>query len=163
MSAGTFTVNGAGADIWDVADQFHFVYQPLSGNATVVAHVTSVQNTDPWAKAGVMIRETLLPGSTHAMMVVTSGNGLAFQRRLTTGAASLHTPGAVAAAPYWVKVVRNGNVFTGYQSTDGVNWIQVDTATISMANTVYVGLVVTSHDDPAVCKTTIDGVTATSP
>ena len=162
-TSGTFTIQGAGLDIWDFQDHFHFVSQPMTGNATVIARVATVQNTDPWAKAGVMIRESLSPGSTHAMMVITPGNGLAFQRRLTTGAASVTTVGATAAAPYWVKVVRNGNVFTGYQSTDGTIWAQVDTATIPMASTVYVGLVVTSHADPTVCTATMDGVAVTSP
>jgi glucose/arabinose dehydrogenase/PKD repeat protein len=99
-SAGTFTVKGSGVDIWDAADHFHYVYQSVSGDATVIARVASLQNTNPWAKTGVMIRETLATGSKHAMMALTPGNGLAFQRRLSTGGASASTLGALVAAPY---------------------------------------------------------------
>ena len=162
-ASGTFNVSGSGTDIWDASDQFHYVYQPLNGNGTVIARVAGVQNTDPWAKAGVMIRETLAANSTHAMMVLTSGNGLAFQRRLATGGLSTHTAGAIATAPYWVKLVRSGNTFTGYQSANGTTWTQVDTATIPMATSVYVGLAVTSHNNPVLCTSTLDSVTVTSP
>jgi regulation of enolase protein 1 (concanavalin A-like superfamily) len=163
FNGGVFSVAGAGADIWGSADAFHFVYQPISGNATVIARVTGVQNTDSWAKAGVMIRETLTAGSTHAMMVLTSGNGLAFQRRTTTGGASDNTAGSFVNAPYWVKIVRSGTTFTASQSADGVNWTTVGSATISMANNVYVGLAVTSHVNAVLCTATLDGVAVSSP
>ena len=64
-SVGSFTagppikMTAAGADIWGTADQFHFAYKQLSGNGSITAKVVSVSNTDAWAKAGVMIRETL--------------------------------------------------------------------------------------------------------
>ena len=64
-ASGTFTVSGAGAGIGDTADQFTFLYRMLSGDGTVVAHIASLQNTNPSAKAGVMIRETLSAGSRN--------------------------------------------------------------------------------------------------
>ena len=91
FASDTWTVVGSGVDIWDNTDEFHYVYQSLSGDGQIVARVVSMTNTDPWAKAGVMIRETLTGGSKHAMMVVTPGNGTAFQRRLSTGGISTHT------------------------------------------------------------------------
>jgi hypothetical protein len=67
-----FTVQGRGVDIWDAADGFHFVYQSLDGDGEILLRVaTQDMSTDPWAKAGVMIRETLNADSAHAMMVVT--------------------------------------------------------------------------------------------
>ncbi|HZE98356.1 MAG TPA: hypothetical protein VE981_15095, partial [Planctomycetota bacterium] len=51
-------VCGAGADIWSTADSFHFVSMTLTGDGTIFARVVEIDNTDPWAKAGVMIRET---------------------------------------------------------------------------------------------------------
>ncbi|GEM_PF-1291116 len=157
-SNGVFTVKGSGADIWDTADEFRFVYQTLNGDGQIVARVTGVQNTNAWAKAGVMIRETLNANSKHAMMVLTPGNGLAFQRRTSTGGSSYHTSGGSASAPYWVKLVRSGNTFTAYKSSDGTNWTQVGSETISMAASVYVGLAVTSHNDGTLCTATLDNV-----
>ena len=155
---GTFTVTASGADIETTSDQFHYVYQPVSGDVTVIARVVSVQNTDPWAKAGVMIRETLDADSKHAMTVVTPGNGIAFQRRVTTGGLTLNTSGALVSAPYWVAIVRFGDTLTGYSSQDGLAWTQVDSETIPMAANVFVGLPLTSHNDGLLCTATFDNV-----
>lgn len=159
-SVGNWTVNGSGADIWNTADEFRFVHQPASGDCAMIARVTAVQNTDPWAKAGVMIRETLSAGSKHAMMVLTPGNGLAFQRRVSTNGSSTHTSGGAASAPYGVRVTRVGSTFTGYKSTDGITWTTVGSATITMASNVYIGLAVTSHLDGTLCTSTMENVTA---
>src|ERR1051325_10079280 len=64
QSGGTFTVMGSGADIWVTADEFHFVSTPLTGDGSITARVVSQTNTNPWAKAGVMIRESRAAGST---------------------------------------------------------------------------------------------------
>ena len=106
---GSFTVSGSGADIWNTADAFHFVYQPLSGNGEIIARVVSVGNTDPWAKAGVMIRDTINSNAKHAMMVVTPGNGVSFQWRASTGGSSSDTTSGGKTAPYWVRLVRSGS------------------------------------------------------
>lgn len=163
FASGVFTVRGSGTDIWDNVDAFQYVYQPLNGNGQIVARVTGVQFTDEWAKAGVMIRETLTPGSRHASMFLTAANGLAFQRRTTTGGISDHTSGGSGTAPYWVRLVRSGNQISAYRSTDGVNWAQVgSTVTINMSANVYVGLAVTSHNNSTSCLATFDNVTVTS-
>jgi hypothetical protein len=162
-SAGTFTVKAAGADIWGSSDQFHYVYRPLSGDGTIIARVASIQNTDPWAKTGVMIRESLASNSTFAEMIVSPGKGVAFQRRLTTGALATHTEGAMVAAPYWVKMTRRGNTFTGYSSPDGVTWTRVGSDTIVMAYNVDVGLPLTAHSYTKVCTAQLGRVTLTRP
>ncbi len=159
----TFTVRGSGADIEETADEFHFVYQPISGDATIVARVASVQNTDPWAKAAVMFRETLAAGSRHAMMAQTAQNGLAFQRRVATGGPSLHTGGPLVAAPYWLKLVRAGSTLTGYASPDGTTWNLVGSETIALPANVYVGLALTSHKDGTLNTSVYDGVSVTTP
>ncbi len=161
-SGGTWTVKGSGGDIWDNADAFRYVYQPLNGDGQIVARVTSVSNTDAWAKAGVMIRQSLTTNSAHAMVVVTPGNGVAFQRRTSAGAVSDHTAGARVTAPYWVRLVRSGSIFTAYSSPDGATWTQIGTATISMTATVYIGLTVTAHNNSALNTSTFTNVSVTS-
>ncbi|MCB1824480.1 MAG: PKD domain-containing protein [Candidatus Competibacteraceae bacterium] len=155
---GAFTVNGSGADIWNNADAFHFTYQSLNGDGAIVARVASITNTNSWAKAGVMIRESLDADARHAMAVVTSGNGVAFQRRTTPGGTSYHTVGAAVGAPYWVKLTRTGNTFTAHQSVDGSSWAQVGSATISMATSVYIGLALTSHNNSVLNTSVLDNV-----
>jgi hypothetical protein len=156
-----FNVAGSGADIWNTEDGFRYVYQTASGDCTVVARIVSMSNTDPWAKAGVMIRETLASNSKHASTFVTKGNGVAFQNRIDTGGASANVNTTGLAAPYWVKVKRVGSTFTSYSSPNGTTWTVLGSQTITMGANVYIGLAVTSHNDGDLCTAVFSNVTAT--
>jgi len=148
-SGGAWTLTGSGSDIWNSADEFRFVWQQVSGDVRITAQVTSLTTTNPWSKAGVMVRESLATGARHAFTCVTPGNGVAFQRRLTANAASRHTAGIYKQAPYWVRLERIGNVLIGSSSPDGTVWTEIRRETITLGTTVYVGLALTSHDDAA--------------
>jgi len=159
MSAGgVFSINGSGADIYYTTDAFHYVYEPLNGDGSIVARVVSVQNTSNWAKSGVMIRETLTPDSRQADVVVSPGKGVVFQRRDNTGGGSSNTAGVMATAPWWVKLTRSASTFTAYQSSDGVNWATIGSDSIAMATTVFIGLAVTAHNNSVLCASSIDNV-----
>ena len=160
---GVYTVTGSGTDIWDVADAFHFAYKTLSGVGSIVAKVQSVENTNNWAKAGVMIRRSLEPGSVHATMVVTPAQGISFQRRPLADNASSDTTTAGIEAPYWVKIERDmaGN-FTASSSPNGTTWtVQGSPENIQMGADVYIGLAVTSHDAAQRCQAVFMNVTTT--
>jgi fibronectin type 3 domain-containing protein len=163
QSGGTITVNGAGGDIWNTGDSFHYVYLPVTSDTSIVARVVSEQYTDPWAKAGVMIRETLNADSSYAFMFVTPGNGIDFQYRNGTGIFSGWNGQIGGNAPYWVELVRSGNTFTGYASPDGVSYTQVGSITIPMAASAYVGLALTSHNDGTLNTSTFDNVSISVP
>ena len=159
VSDGSFAVTGSGADIWGTADAFHFAYRTLTGDGVITARVQSVDNIDAWTKAGVMIRASLTASSRHAMMIVTPGNGYAFQRRTVDGAESVHTWGPPATAPGWVRLQRSGDTITASVSFDGVNWSTVGTERLALPVTVYVGLPVTSHLDGVLASAWFDNVT----
>jgi hypothetical protein len=61
---GSYTVTGAGTT-WDVRDEFHFVYQQVTGDVDFTARVRSLQGGNGWSKAGVMARESLSAHSRH--------------------------------------------------------------------------------------------------
>lgn len=155
---GVFSVTGSGSDIWGAADGGHFTYLTMTGDGQITARVSSIQDTHPWAKAGVMFRETLVSNSPHAFMLISSANGAAFQRRTTTGGSSSNTGGPAVSTPYWVRLVRSGDSFTGLVSSNGINWTQVGSATVSMAATVHVGLAVTAHNNATLNTSTFDNV-----
>ena len=146
-SNGTFTIKGAGTDIWESSDQFQYVYQPITGDAEIIARVTSLTNTNTYAKAGVMFRETLTTTSKHAMTTITAAAGVEFLSRDAVSVPTIQQ-GAAGTFPKWIRTVRTGNVFTSYTSDNGTTWTQIGTArTIAMANTIYVGMAVTSHNN----------------
>ena len=160
-ASGTFTVDAAGTDIDGTSDQMHFVYRAVTGDGELVARVASLANTHPWAKAGVMFRDTLTGSGRYAMMLLTAGQGYRFQRRPTTGGSTIYTGGPNGAAPGWVKVVRTGDMFVGYSSPDGVTWTGIGAETIPMGATVYVGLAVTSRNPSTLARATFTNVTTT--
>ncbi len=147
---GEIVMSAIGTDIWDTADQFRYAYKNLAGDGSIVVRVDSLINSNEWAKAGVMIRETLEPGSQHAFvaMTPTPSHGISFQRRPVAGQASANTDVADIEIPHWVKLTRTGNLFTAQQSVDGVTWVDITPTApveIQMASSVYIGLALTSH------------------
>ncbi len=161
----TYTITGAGTDIWNNADGFQFAYSTLTGDATLIARVTSQQNTNAWAKAGVMFRNSAAVDAMEASLVVSYSNGVSFQWRSSNGGGSNNATTGSVAAPAWVKLVRSGNSFTAFYSTStGVptTWTQVGSAqTIAMATTALAGLAVTSHTNAALNTATFTNVSMT--
>ncbi len=162
---GIYTMTASGADIWNEADEFHFAYKVLTGAGSIVAKVQSIDNTNDWAKAGVMIRETLDPESAHALAAVTPTQGVSFQRRADTGATSTSDNSATLAetAPHWVKLERSisGNI-TMSHSTNGTTWETLGMPQIiQMSANVYIGLALTSHDTALTCEAVLSNVTTT--
>ncbi len=158
----TFSIIASGSDVFDYADEFRFVYQPFSGDVTVTARIVSLTNTHAWAKAGVMIRESLTGNSTNAAMLLTPSNGFNFQYRNGTGAGSVAAGNASGAIPNWVRITRSGNTITGYRSTNGINWTQVGSVTLNLPSTVYIGIFATSHNDGVLTTATFTNVSVVS-
>ena len=157
---GVFSLSASGNDIWDYSDGFRYTYRTITGDGEILARVVSMDATDNWNKCGVMIRETLAPGSRHAMAFISSVNGAAFQYRQSTDALTLEeNVTAGVAPPYWVKLVKKGSKYTGFVSADGYAWTQmgneVDTG-FGADVPVYAGIVLTSHNINQVSKATVD-------
>jgi len=152
-----------GPDGEAVADSYQFVEQPLTGNGTITAQVSSltgITSTNPisvaptladtrpglaaWAKAGVLLTPSTKQGSPYAAVTATGGHGVRFQSDYTHDRAGL--PGAISVgAPRWVRLTRTGDTLTGYDSTDGRTWTRIGTTRLGgLSSTVHVGLFVTS-------------------
>jgi ABC-type transport system involved in multi-copper enzyme maturation permease subunit len=154
--------HGPGGEV--VTDSFSFARQPLTGNGTITAEVTSLTgehanlgsgpvqvgggNMVPglveWAKAGIIIKQSTHQGSAYAAMMVTGGHGARMQDNFTGDTAGM--PGAVSAAhPRWLRLTRSGGTITGYDSADGTHWIRVGTVRLAgLPSTVQVGMFATS-------------------
>ena len=164
FSNGVFIVSGSGADIWNNADAFRYVYLPLTNGGDISARVTSQGNTDPWAKAGVMIRDSLAAGAAYGLMMITPGNGFDFQSRSANGGAAGGQMAGTGLNPppnNWVRLTRTNNTFSAYESADGVNWIQTGApVTLTFTNAFYyVGLAVTAHNNNSLSTAAFDNVT----
>jgi hypothetical protein len=133
------------------------VHQTLTGDGEIIARVTSQSPTDPWAKSGVMIKQSTVAGSPYALLAVTPGHGVAFQYNFT---------GNTDAVPYtlpnaWLKLTRSGNVVTAYVSANGTSWTQVGTTVLALGAAAEIGLFVTSHNGSMLNTSVFDNVTVT--
>lgn len=141
LNNNTYLVTGSGSGIGGTSDSFNYMYKQVTGDFTLIARLASVTGT--LSNTGIMMRETLDADSTTATMVLgsTGWRIAGFGARTSTGASMSWTTGnEYTWMPVWFKLQRSGNTFTGYQSSDGVTWFTVGTATIPMASTYYIGL-----------------------
>jgi len=156
--ASAFILEGGGADIWGSADAFNFASTSVSGDSTLIVRVLSVEDTDPWAKAGLMFRNDITAGSMFADFFISPGNGVNLQWRASTGGGcgSLGVGGVVA--PVWLKLARAGTNFTGYYGSDGVNWTFVGSASVLLGSNARAGLEVTAHNNSFLCLAGFDNL-----
>ncbi|WP_222919998.1 DUF1349 domain-containing protein [Natrinema sp. SYSU A 869] len=160
-AATTITVNRAGYDIWNDTDEFHYYYEEVDGDFDITVRVDELENTDGYAKAGLMVRQSLAENEEHAMIRKTPEYDTSFQWRSDTGDQTESTTsdsgegqsevsgGAITAD--WQRLVRNEDTIRAYGSNDGDDWtligeISPSAGTIDFADSAYVGLAVTSHN-----------------
>lgn len=155
---GTYEIEGGGNDISGGSDNFFFASQLRDGDSEIVARVDRVENTDTWAKAGIMYRETLDANSKNVALVVRPDGAIHLQTRSSTGGGTGSSSVGMVTPETWIKLVRSGNNFDAYYSGDGVTWTYITTKTISMAAQVEVGLAVTSHKDSVLCTAIFSNV-----
>jgi regulation of enolase protein 1 (concanavalin A-like superfamily) len=158
LNGGVYTVKASGDDIWGTADSFRYVYRQLTGDGSITARVASLADTNGWAKAGVMMRNGLGASDVQVSTLVPAANATVQQYRSTSGGSSASVSGPKAVGPYWVRLTRTGNAFASSVSPDGVTWTEVGSATLTMNETVYVGLAASSHDNAVLTTATFDHV-----
>jgi hypothetical protein len=159
---GVFTINGSGADVWLQADGLYYLFQPLDGDGALTAQVLNLKDTDLWAKAGVMIRETTAAGSKMAVAAVRPDGQAQFIWRNATGVDADASPTLGGLGyPKWVKIVRTGDAFSAfYKANPGDEWQQIiGPQTIHMATNVQIGLIVCAHKVGTLCQAQFDRVT----
>jgi hypothetical protein len=155
-----------------VQDAFYLAHQPLTGNGTITAQVTSLTGQvqvgqasngapqmapglQPWSKAGIIIKENTSQGSAYAAMMVTGSHGVRMQWDYVNDTPGL-TGRVSASAPRWLRLVRAGDTITGYDSADGTHWTLVGTATLQRLNsTVQAGLFAASPSNASTGSTGI--------
>ncbi|MBC8457417.1 MAG: hypothetical protein H8D67_05410 [Deltaproteobacteria bacterium] len=166
-ASGKWTIDADGADIWGNSDGFRMVYQEVSGDFEISCQVLSIENTNSWAKGGVMARNSNTAPASYAFSFVTVGNGTSLQWRLTDGDRGWPDGGGITGtAPYYVKLVREGDMFYGLRSQDGESW--EENHTVGMASEIEVvmddpivaGIALTSHSAGVICTAEFDSLEA---
>jgi hypothetical protein len=168
LATETYTVTANGNDIWGTNDQFRFLFLEVPegvGDFSVSVRVDGPPAgeswPDAWTKAGIMFRQDLDANSKDMYLICARDNGIVQQYRTTKGAGAARQGGNAARQPYanggltffgpvWLKLERQGDLFLGYYSYDGIQWLQGPWDyprhhTIPMDGPFYVGICLTSH------------------
>jgi regulation of enolase protein 1 (concanavalin A-like superfamily) len=159
-SNGVFTVSGAGT-IWGNSDSFNFVNQSINGDVTVVARLVSMQNTNTFAKAGIMIRESSAANAAHVILDVRPTGDLEFMTRPSAGAATTFLGTAFQPAPAWLRLTRSGATVTAAVSANGSTWTTIGSTTLNIASGALVGPVVASVATNTLNTSSFDNLTVT--
>jgi hypothetical protein len=164
---GTWTVQCVGQDIWGDTDQFHYIWKALTGNGSFSVRVVSQQAKGSYAKAGVMVRQSLLPNMPYYAVFVESGqvaNGtnISVQTRAMQGLISTQVTAIRGNAPIFLEIVRAGGGYTysAYTSHDGTTWTLIpgSTITLGLGDLPEAGMAVSSHGVSDVTTVTFDNV-----
>jgi len=170
LSPGNIVMSGTGEDIYQTTDEFRYAYKRLDGDGSITARIESIQYTNEWAKAGVMIRPRLEPLTMQAQMIGSPSNRVEWMYRPMAGAITTEIATDVNSTPlpHWVRLTRQGNTFIGEHSADGLNWSSItegdptsSSIELQMPATVYIGLAVTSHESGILCKAEFSEVSTT--
>lgn len=150
-------LSSTNANLRDDTGAFHPADSPLSGDGQVTVRLLDVDTLDRFARVGLMLRATTESGAKHIMVVFSPTNGVGVHYGLAANDARgrdhwhLRNPladgwgrvsvqgadiasDALAAAqtplkpPLWLRLARRGNVFQGFASTDGTNWLWAGTS-----------------------------------
>ena len=170
---GVFTLKGT-LDIWGTNDGFHFAWQPVQGDVVLVARVTSMDNPGKvdHAKASLCLRESLDGGSRCVTQCITPVDGTQFTYRATTNekAARIFPDGVTSkpsvpkgAFPCWLKLVRRGNEFSGYESLDGETWLLTGTIKLDLKADAFIGIASSSHTKDTLTTSVFDHVKLSKP
>ncbi|WP_283136022.1 hypothetical protein [Rhizohabitans arisaemae] len=146
-----------GPDGTAVKDRYYFVHQPLKGNGSITARVSDMtgqirlpdavpgvrnvkEGVVPWAKAGLLVRQSLTQGTPYAAVMLTGYHGVRMQYNFTHD-----LPGGPHNGPQWLRLTRSGDTVTGSESDDGKTWTEVGTVRLTgLPETVEIGLFATS-------------------
>ncbi|WP_020388319.1 ABC transporter permease subunit [Kribbella catacumbae] len=152
-----------------VTDNFYFVHQPLTGDGSITVSVSGLDSSVPeglgelrpgvvpWAKAGLIVKESTREGSPYAAIMVTGSHGV----RMQDGYLNDRAGPVSAAAVRWLRLERSGDAITGYASADGKDWTRVGTVHLELGPTAQGGLFVASPQSVEGMGTTASVSTAT--
>jgi len=147
MTNGLYRLNSVGT-INGTADDFSFVYQPLTADGQMQVRLNSVPSGSSNIVAGIMVRETLADDSKYIFIGLSGTSQFVRQNRTTTGGAITFTRSSTLGTPpnVWLLLVRSAKKYTAYYSLNGTGWTGMNPVgfSIDMATNSYFGIVVTS-------------------
>jgi predicted alpha/beta superfamily hydrolase len=158
VDSGKHTLYGSGGDIWNTVDEFDFASKKIKGDVQIMARLKSAELHGIWVKAGIMFREGLYPFSRYGYTLFYGNNTFSYQSRAFNGAGCNVTKTRNLNPPYWIKLIRKGNLMISQISPDKTTWKTIGVETIELPDSLYAGLAVCSSSACNPARTEFDSV-----
>ena len=141
-----YIVKGSGANIWTHGDEFFFVWKHMDGNFILDSHMEWIsKGGEAHKKAGLMIRESLDPGSKY-IDIADHGDGLiSMQYREVKDSATKEISCSLKATPN-LQLEKSGYYITTRVAADGDQLSKVGVVEMKFEKGYYVGLYVCAHN-----------------
>lgn len=138
------------------SDELAFAQYSLCGNGSITAEVTGIWGSNAWA--GITMRENNQAGAKKAQLSTNlTSNFHRREIRVTTGASAMPQQ-SLAQGRHWLRIVRSGNQFVGYSSSNGSQWVQSFVSNISMTSCIEMGLTLTNYSSNSISSATFANV-----
>ncbi|MEM8888010.1 MAG: kelch repeat-containing protein, partial [Bacteroidota bacterium] len=151
QTGNTIRMSAGGKNIWSRNDEGRFFATQVSGDGEMILKVNMATEADEDTKIGIMFRESLDDDAANVFFLINPNHYLTIQYRPAKGQGSFREIAIGYFPPHWLRLVRQGNVFTPYESEDGVNWTIFNNndvpITLNLKDTLYAGVAFTSHDE----------------
>ncbi len=162
----TYLIAGSGQNMWDVRDDFHFVWKRISGNFILSTRARFIgAGVEEHRKIGWTIRPSLEPNSAHVTAAL-HGNGLmSLQFRRQTGGVTeeVKSPDSLPDADAVIQLERREGEYFMSVARFGDTLVTQRLADVALPDTVYVGLFVCAHNDTVTERATFSNVRITIP
>ncbi len=150
----SFTVVGAGNDLFGAADAFHFVYEPFTGNGSFIVRVLNDSANGGHSLAGLDIRSSLSPSAANLFLGARDDGSVFVNDRTLDGiSAGNLNPGQAGTMGEYLKITRSGTTVSASVSSDGVSFTELARNTIVLPATALVGIAVASQTAPTALAT----------
>ena len=162
----TYLVSGSGQNMWDSRDDFHFVWKRISGNFILSTRARFIgAGVEEHRKIGWTIRSSLDPGSAHVTAALHGDGLMSLQFRRRTGAITeeIKSPDSLPDADAVIELERRDGEYYMSVARFGDTLVTQRLTTVSLPDTVYVGLFVCAHNDTVTERAMFSNVRITTP
>lgn len=171
------TLIASGSDLYQNGDNFVFEYLPVTNDFDYCMKVVNIGNDgQAFNRSGLMVRDDLFDNYSHMILVARNGGPnagntapdsvqVSLRFIMDTSTATYSEPPNPLPAFYgsnsWVRLQRQGNTFTAYYGSNGVDWVKLYQFNASTTNTpdnipqdglftnsvLYLGMATCAHDN----------------
>ena len=146
-------VKASGRDIWGREDGFTFINSQVSGDFDMTVQMSSFEPVNRWSKFGLMARNSLDSKSKYVMTFFAPNVGASMMhiRQRRSSYSRNYAWATKRPKSIWLRLKREGDVFTGYYSLVGESlqeceWKKIYAYTLAFDNSeLEIGMAITSH------------------